>query len=301
MKISVIGIGRVGGAIALTIVEAGIADELVLVNRTRAISEGEALDLVHANAFTDKPMRISAGDVADTADSDIVILSASVAWQPGLKSRSDLAVGNRQLLEQLVPDVVAASPNAILVVVTNPVDAMTQVVLKTSGLEPSRVIGTGTLIDSARYRALLSREFKIHADDIRAYILGEHGDCQFPALSLAMIGGVSIKDSEAATRLFEETVRGGYEVIERKGYTNYAIALATLLIVKSIAGDWHRTIPVSHQIDGFCGVSDVCLSLPAVVGREGIVRTLSPPLADEEIAAFQRAAQSVRKTIELSR
>ncbi|MCG8583826.1 MAG: lactate dehydrogenase, partial [Pirellulales bacterium] len=224
MKISIVGIGRVGGAIAFSIVQHGVADELVLVNRTHKIAEGEAQDLLHANAFTAKPMIIRAGEVSDTAKSDIVILCASVPYPTDMKSRSEMAGGNHAILSELVPAIAQASPGAILVVITNPVDAMTFLVHKLSGFPATKVIGTGTLIDSARYRALLSREFKIHPDDIRAYILGEHGDRQFPALSLAMIGGVSIRHSEAAQRLFDDTVRGGYEVMERKGYTNYAIA-----------------------------------------------------------------------------
>lgn len=297
MKISIVGIGRVGGSIAMTIVQEGVADELVLVNRTSDIAQGEAQDLLHASALTTKPMTIRAGDLVDTAESDIVILCPSIPLPSDLESRGDFATGNRALLAELVPTIAAESPEAILLVVTNPVDAMTYVVLKASGFPPSRVIGTGTLIDSARYRSLLSREFKIHPDDIRAYILGEHGDCQFPALSLAMTGGVSIRDSEASRRLFDETRRGGYEVVNRKGYTNYAIALATLLIVKSIVGDWHRTMPVSTLIDGYLDVHDVCLSVPAVIGREGIVRQLRPPLAADEVVAFQRAAAAVQKTI----
>lgn len=297
MKISIVGIGRVGGAIAFSIVQHGVADELVLVNRTHKIAEGEARDLLHANSFTAKPMNIRAGNISDTAKSDIIILCASVPYPTDIKSRSEMATGNAAILREIVPLAADASPDAILLVVTNPVDAMTYIVQKLSDFPPTRVIGTGTLIDSARYRALLSREFEIHPDDIRAYILGEHGDRQFPALSVAMIGGVKIEDSEAAQRLFDQTVRGGYEIIQRKGYTNYAIALATLLIVKSIAGNLRRTMPVSTRIEGYCDVEDVCLSIPAVIGRQGIGRYLLPPLLPAETAAFRRAADAVRATI----
>ena len=297
MKISIVGIGRVGSTIAATIVQAGIVDELVLVNRNREKAEGEALDLLHASALSPKPMEIRDGSLADTADSDIVILTVSVPVPRDITTRAKLTNGNRALIEEFVPQIAEVSPDAVLIVITNPVDVMTHFALEASGLPPSRVFGTGTLIDSARYRALLSREFKIHADDIRAYILGEHGDCQFPALSLAMVGGVHIRDNAAAARLFEETVRGGYEVVRRKGYTNFAIAQAALLIVKSIVGDWNRTMPVSTRIDGYLDVHDVCLSVPAVIGREGIVRQLEPPLAEDEIAAFHRAATAVKKMI----
>jgi len=298
LKISILGIGRVGSTIAFTIVQKGIADEMVLVNRTHAIAVGEAQDLVHASAFTSQPMRIRAGRLEDTAGSDIVVLCISVPFTKEMRTRADLLAGNRPLFENLAPEIASLSPDAILVVVTNPVDAMTYFALRYSQLPPERVLGVGTLVDSARYRALLSKEFKIHPDDIRAYILGEHGDRQFPALSLAMIGGVSIEKAEAAQRLFEETVSSGYEVVRHKGYTNHAIAMATSLILESIVSNWHRTIPVSTLISGYCGVDDVCLSVPAVIGREGILRQLKPPLNNREQQAFRDSAQAVREMID---
>ena len=297
MKISIVGVGRVGSTIALAIVQKGIADELVLVNRTRKIAEGEALDLMHASAFEAKPVSVYAGDTVDTADSDVVIVCASIPMPTNLESRNQFAVGNYALMTDLIPEIAKHSPDAILLMVTNPVDAMTYVAFKASGFPASRVIGTGTLIDSARYRSLLSREFKIHADDVRAYILGEHGDCQFPALSIAMTGGMNIEHFEACRRLFDVTLRGGYDVVERKGYTNYAIAMAATLVVRSIAGDWRRTMPVSCLVNDYLDVNDVCLSVPAVIGRAGIVRQILPQLSEDETAAFQRAAAAVKNTL----
>lgn len=297
MKISILGVGRVGSTIALTIVQQGIADELVLVNRTRKIAEGEALDLMHASAFAAKPISICAGDMADTVRSDVVIVCVSIPMPAKLESRDQFAVGNYALMMDLIPEIAKHSPNAILLMVTNPVDAMTYCALRASGFPASRVIGTGTLIDSARYRALLSREFTIHADDVRAYILGEHGDCQFPALSIAMTGGMNIERFEACRRLFDVTLRGGYDVVDRKGYTNYAIAMAAILIVRSIAGDWRRTMPVSCLINDYLEVKDVCLSVPAVIGRAGIVRQILPALSEDETAAFQRAGAAVKSTL----
>lgn len=297
MKVSIVGVGRVGGTIALTIVQQGIADELVLVNRTRKIAEGEALDLMHASAFAAKPISVYAGDMADTAGSDVIIMCASIPMPAKLETRDQFAVGNYALMSELIPEVARYNPQAILLMVTNPVDAMTYLAFKLSGFPASRVIGTGTLIDSARYRALLSREFTIHADDVRAYILGEHGDCQFPALSIAMTGGMNIEHFEASRRLFDVTLKGGYEVVKRKGHTNYAIAMAAILILRSIAGDWRRTMPVSCLISDYLGVDDVCLSVPAVIGRSGIVRQILPGLSEDETAAFQRAGAAVKRTL----
>jgi len=294
VKISIFGIGRVGSTIAYTLVTSGYASELVLVSRTLRVAQGEALDLRHASALVDVPVEIRAGDAADTGNSDLIIVTASVPLPSADAARTTMARGNCELFERELSPLTAASPKAVLLVVTNPVDVMTAIAWKQSGYPASRVLGTGTLIDSARFRSLLSREVGIHPDDIRAYILGEHGEHQVPALSLAQSGGEWIGSSRAARELFRETVGLGYEVIQRKGHSNYAIALACRLIVETIAHDSMRTMPVSTLIDGYLGVEGVFLSVPSVVGRSGIVRTLRPELAPEEARAFRAAADAVR-------
>lgn len=297
MKISIIGTGRVGSTLGFAVVMKGLANELVLVNRTHAVAVGEALDLCHASTLAPDPIHVYAGNIEDTQGSDIVVLCASVPFGKQYTTRNDLAVGNTELFRQYVPQIVKHSPGTCLLIVTNPVDVMSYVAWKLSELPSDRVIGTGTLIDSMRYRSLLSEELGIHPDDIRAYILGEHGDSQFPALSLALYGGERVKESEAAQRLFEQTVRSGYDVVQRKGHTNFAIALAASLIIESIAHDSHRTMPVSTLIDGYAGVSDVYLSVPAVIGRAGIVRTLHPQLNHKEKQAFVQSADVVQDVI----
>ncbi len=297
MKISVVGIGRVGSALAFTVVIKGLADELVLVHRTEEVADGEARDLAHASAFADHRMTIRAGQVEDTSGSDVVVVCASVPQPRDIADRAELGLGNTRLFRQLIPPLAAASPEAILLVVTNPVDVMTYFALQWSGFPASRVLGTGTLIDSGRFRALLSAHANIHPDDLRAYILGEHGDTQFPALSLALTGGEPIPPTQTVGRLFDETVRSGYEVVQKKGFTNYAVALAAGLILESIVHDERRTMPVSTLIDGYLGVHDVCLSVPAVVGRAGIARALEPPLSADEVVAFHASADTVRQTI----
>lgn len=299
MKITIVGTGRVGSAIAFALTINPLASELVLVNRSPDRAEGDALDLTHASALQNSNMLIRSGDIADSAGSDVIVFTASAPVE-GLgktKSRLDMAIGNFPLLQEWIPPLVKASPDAIIIMVTNPVDTMTYATLRLSGFPSSRVIGTGTLVDSVRYRSLLSKELEIHSDDIRAYILGEHGDTQFAAHSIAMTGGERFYPSDMSRRLFEKTVKLGYEVYRLKGHTCYAIASATMTILDSIAYDLRHTMPISVLIEDFLDVSDVCLSLPAVVGRNGVTRVLHPSLSEEEQDSFRHCAEVVRKTI----
>ncbi|EAQ81076.1 lactate/malate dehydrogenase family protein [Blastopirellula marina] len=298
MKISIVGTGHVGSAIAFAATINPLATELLLLNRNLAKAEGEAIDLSNASAMQNSNMRIRAGQIADSENSDLIIFTASVPYGDPTRKRTELAAENYQILEQWIPPLAAASPGAILIMVSNPVDALTYAAIQLSGFPPERVIGTGTLLDSVRYRALLSAELGIHSDDIRAYILGEHGDTQFAAHSVAMTGGQRFYPSDMSAKLFQQTVAMGYKVSGLKGHTNYGIALATMMIIDSIVYDLKHTMPVSVRIDGFLGVKEVCLSLPAVIGRTGITRVLFPVLLAEEQAAFQRSAAAVKTSIQ---
>ncbi|MDR3633529.1 MAG: hypothetical protein P4L84_06815 [Isosphaeraceae bacterium] len=289
MKISLVGVGRVGGATAFALVARAIPHELVLVGRSRERTLGDAHDLLHAAALV-RPIRVKAGDLEDSAGSDIVLLAASASPEAG-GGRLAHAGANARLLREIVPPLAAASPGAVFVVLTNPVDVCTYVALRASGLPPGRVLGTGTLIDTARFRALLSRDTGINAQDIRAYILGEHGESQFPALSVASAGGVRFSPGDVTVRSFAEEARQGGDQVKRfKGYTNYAVALSAAIICEAVANDARTVLPVSSLVDGFQGVHDVCLSLPSVVGRGGVERVLSVDLDDEEAELFRRSA-----------
>lgn len=295
MKISVVGIGRVGSTLAYTLTMQGLCDELLLINRHREVAEGDAHDLRHAVAFVDRQIEIHAGSIDDSRDSDIIALCISVPLQGSDVDRMSLGPGNAALLSELVPPLAAASPNAIFVVITNPVDVMTYQTLQLTGFPAHRVIGTGTLIDSARFREMLSDEIGIHPDDLRAYILGEHGPNQFAALSQAQVGGERIEDNEHRRALFKAAVEAGNNVLRAKGYTNYAIAMAASMIIESIVHDTRRTMPVSTLIDDWLGVHDVCLSIPVVIGRSGITRILHPELDENEQELFRQAAFAVRE------
>lgn len=289
--------GRVGSATAFSLVVRGLAEELVLVGTSAAATMGDACDLQHASAFV-RPMTVRAGSYEASADSDIVIVCAS-APVADTSSRHLQAACNAKLFHQIIPQVAAASPNAILIVVTNPVDVMTYQALKLTGFDPTRVLGTGTLIDTARFRTLLAQASGMNSDDIRAYIVGEHGDSQLPALSAASAGGVRFKEHDhTVTAMFEQARQGGHSVISHKGYTNYAIAMATTFIVDAIARNTLAVLPVSVLIDGYLGVSDVCLSMPSVIGRAGVVRTLPIDLSDAEAQALRRSASILRGVID---
>lgn len=301
MKISIIGIGKVGATTAYTLMVKGLGSQLVLYDVRHEIARAEAADLSHANAFTGHFMSVvAAKDVQDTAGSDVLIVTASVPTSTQIKSRGDWGRANLQLYAQVIPQLANLSPQAVLVVVTNPVDVMTYHALKLSGFDSRRVVGTGTLIDSARFRALLSAEFNIHPDDIRAYILGEHGESQFPATSLALAGGERLDHIPRVEEVFRQSVKAGWDIFLTKGYTNYAIAQAVSLIVETIAQDDRRTMPLSCLVDGFLDVRDVCLSMPVVLGRQGIVRQLHPALSDAEAGRFRLCAQNVRQAIDHS-
>lgn len=207
-----------------------------------------------------------------------------------------LAAANAALFDELIPPLARQNPKAVFLIVSNPVDVMTWRALELSGLPAHQVLGTGTLIDTARFRSLLAAAAEIDPNDLRAYILGEHGPSQFPALTAASAGGARFEQGEAALRwMFEQARDGGDLVMRHKGYTNYAIALACTMILRAVLGDTHSVMPVSTRLDNFYGISDVCLSVPCVLGRSGVVRQLQVELSAPEREALRRSAAIVRE------
>jgi L-lactate dehydrogenase len=296
-KVTILGPGAVGMVLAYTLMLRRVAREIVLVGRDRVKAEGEALDLMHGQAFLQVPVKVRAGDLADAAGSEVVVVCASVRTPADMKSRNELATGNANLMRELLPPLASIAPDAKVVMVSNPVDALTWLALELTGFPPTRVMGTGTLVDSIRFRELLSQETAVHPDDLRAYILGEHGEHQFPAMSVAQAGGERIEDNPERRALCERAKGLGVEVFRKKGNTCYAIGLAAAYVVESILMDERRTMPLSVRIDGYLDENEVCLSLPVVVGKNGIERVLQPALNEVEMAAFHRAAQAVRMVI----
>jgi len=293
MKISIIGLGHVGSTLAYSLVLQGLAEDLVLVNRSEDRARGDALDLTHALSFTEALGRVRAGTLDDTAGSDLVVLTLSVPFRPPMKGRADLAAGNLPLFQETVPRVAALSPEARLLVISNPVDAMTSLALALSGFPAHRVMGIGTLIDSARFRMELSEHYGIHPGDMRAYVLGEHGPSQFAALSVASAGGELIRDRELAAELLARQVASAQDIMNAKGYTNFAIAAAAALVVESIVHNRKRTFPISVYLEDYFGVTGVCLSVPCVVGAHGVERILRPDLDADEQTRFRACAVAV--------
>ncbi len=296
-KISVVGVGNVGATIAYALLTDGVAKEMALVDYNPDVAEGHAIDLTHARSFTGT-MEVYSGDYECTKDSDVVVIAASIPSK-NLKSRLDLYQGNVELFKGIIPKIVKFSPHAIILVTSNPLDIMTQAALKISGFHPSRVIGTGTTIDSERFRSLLAMDANIHPSNVHAYILGEHGDSQFPVLSLSNIGGVKVqpKDINHMKSIFENVRESAYKVIQKKGFTNFAIASATAKIVRSILRDQHKVFPISSLINNYYGESDICISVPTVLGKNGVVETLNIELNEEEQASFKKSAKVIRDIV----
>lgn len=298
-KVSVIGVGRVGSTIAFGVLMKGLAGEMILVDANKKVAVGEARDLMHASPFafsTD----IRAGEYYDTRNSDVIVLTASVPLRE-VASKIELVRENYRLFREMIPVLAEQSPEAVFVVVTNPVDAMTYFTLKLSGFSARRVIGTGTLLDSGRFRMLLADASGASPNDINAYIIGEHGDTHFPVLSSASVGGRHFRVMDKVVELFDKANTEGRMVFESKGYTNYAIGLTALTIMESLVLDSRRVLPVSFLMDRYLGVSDVCISMPAVIGRNGIQRIIDLDLDETEKAQFKKSAEAVKEMIRAAR
>lgn len=298
MKVTIVGCGNVGMAISHALLLSEIADDIVLLNRTKERAVGEAIDLQDAVAFSSKWIRVRGGDIKDAADSDLIIVTLSDKPKQPLRDRNQMAALNLPVMRKWIPPLAQASPNAVFVMVSNPVDVMTWVAWKLSGLPARQFIGSGTLIDSVRWRMLLSLDLNIHPEDIRAYIFGEHGSTQFPATSLSVTGGQKIDNLPHYEELFQKASVAAFEIYNRKGSTTFGIAGAMMEIARSVLQDTNRTLPVSVVLEDHYGVSDVCLSVPVIVGRGGVERMLFPKLSDEEVSKFQASGDHVRKVIE---
>jgi L-lactate dehydrogenase len=301
-KVGLIGTGMVGASFAYALMQHGLANELVLVDMDTARAEGEAMDLNHGLPFVG-PMRISAGTYADLADTDVVVICAGANQHPG-ETRLDLLTKNAAVFRDIVPKINAVNQDAILVVATNPVDILTSISAQIVGLERGRVIGSGTLLDTARFRYLLGTHYGVDPRSVHAYIVGEHGDSELALWSLANIAGVRLPDfvgangqgydQAALDRIFDQTRNAAFEIIKRKKATYYAIGLGLLAIVEAVLRDQHTVLTVASPLTGQYGVTDMAISLPTIIGRRGIEEVLNLPLSTRECAAFQQSAQMLK-------
>ncbi|MBX3630915.1 MAG: lactate/malate dehydrogenase family protein [Nitrosomonas sp.] len=297
MKISIIGAGHVGSTLAYAVVLKGLCNHLVLASRNVTRAQGDALDLRHTLSFCERPMTIESSAIEDVKHSDILVITASARRKEKMTSRMQLGEANVKIFKQMIPMLVHNNPDAVLVIISNPVDVLTYLATQLAGLPSSRIMGIGTLVDSARFRAMLSTEERIHPDDLRTYILGEHGPNQFPVFSNAFAGSERIADNPEHRRIFQEVTQAGFDVHNLKGYTNFAIATAAYEVLKTIVYDDHRTMPLSTYFREWQGIEDNCFSIPVVVGRKGIIRHLHPKLNQVEREALEKTAQLVKANI----
>lgn len=303
-KVVVVGTGQVGSTICYALMLSGIAATIVLINRNHDLSEGHAMDLNHGLPFA-QPATIFAGDYSDCKGADIVILTAGATHNQG-ETRLDLVSRNTAIFKDIIPKI-AVHGSGILLIVSNPVDILTYVALKVSGYPRHRVIGSGTTLDTARFKFLLSRHCRVDSHNVHAYIIGEHGDSELPVWSQANIAGLPLQEDcracekscslEQRDEIFGQVKNAAYEIINRKGYTNFAIALAVVRIVTSILRDENSVLTVSSLIDDYYDISDVCLSIPVILNMNGIARHLKIDLDETEIHQLQASATALKKII----
>ncbi|MGA3175657.1 MAG: L-lactate dehydrogenase [Syntrophorhabdales bacterium] len=301
-KVSIIGAGDVGSSVAYTIQLSGSATEIVLVDADKGRAEGHALDMNHGLFFT-APVRIMAGGYADCAGSDLVVVTAG-ARQKENETRNDLTRRNGAIVRGIIEALEPHLGSAKILVITNPVDVMTRLVLETSALPSRRVFGSGTVLDSARFRYVLSAHCEVDPRNVHAYVIGEHGDSEVFLWSQVRIGGIGLewfcpecgkKCSAENRRSMEESVRrSAYHLIEAKGFTNYGVSLAARRIIEAVLRNESSVLTVSALLDGLYGMSDVCLSVPCLVNAVGVARMIEAPLTGEEREALYRSAEVIK-------
>ncbi|HBT02747.1 MAG TPA: L-lactate dehydrogenase [Citreicella sp.] len=304
MKAGIIGAGMVGSAAAYALALRGGASEVVLVDRNAALARAQAEDIAHAVPFA-HPCQIHAGGYDALAGAAVVILAAGVAQKPG-ESRLSLLARNAEVFAEVTGAVRDAAPDALLLVATNPVDVMTDVARRVSGLPAARVIGSGTILDSARFRALLGDHLGIAAQSVHAYVLGEHGDSEVLGWSSARAGAVPLAGfadqmgtpltADVRARIDDAVRRAAYRIIEGKGATWYGIGAGLARIVQAIRDDQRAVLSVSATTPEIQGVADVALSLPRVIGRAGVIATLLPDLDADEATALRASAELLAET-----
>lgn len=305
VKIAIVGVGNVGSTFAYALLGSGLTSEIVLIDHNKNRAEGEAMDLNHAVPLTHST-RIWAGDYQDTAGAAITVITAGTAQKAG-ETRLDLAQRNYAIFQSIIPQIVKYNPEGLLLIASNPLDVLSYAALKLSGLPPGRVIGSGTILDTARFRYMLSQHAEVDPRSVHAYIIGEHGDSEVPVWSLANIAGMPLEeycqmncekfDSDVYQKIFEQTRDAAYQIIERKGATFYGIGMGLVRICEAILRGQHTVLSVSTLIQDYYGINGVYLSLPCVIGRDGVSKFLHLPLNEKEISGLQNSAAVLKETI----
>lgn len=303
-KVIIVGDGAVGSSYAFALVTQNIAQEIGIIDIDHKKTEGDALDLSHALAFT-SPKKIYSADYPDCHDADIVVITAGAAQKPG-ETRIDLVHKNLKIFKSIVDQIVASGFDGIFLVASNPVDILTYATWKFSGFPKHRVIGSGTSLDSARFRQAIAELIGVDARNVHGYILGEHGDTEFPVWSHANVAGLQIYewvkdhpdiDEEALVNIFFQVRDIAYTIIEKKGATFYGIAVALARITKAILNDEESVLPLSVYLDGEYGQSDIYIGAPAVVNRQGIKNIIEIPLSDSEKDKMELSASTLKQVL----
>jgi len=305
-KVVVVGAGSVGATYCYALAQSGLADEIVLIDRNNDLLQGQVLDLVHGQPFF-PTVDIRAGTPKDYTDAKLVVITAGSAQQPG-ETRLQLLIKNASIIGSIAEDIAAHNCEGVMLIVSNPVDILTYVAIKRSGWDRGRVIGSGTVLDSARFRHLLSDHCGVDVHNVHAYMLGEHGDSEFAAWSMTHVAGINIDEYcpscgkcnnwNIQRRLIEQQVRdSAYHIINYKGSTHYAVGLALVKITAAILRGQSSVLTVSVLLDGEFGLNDVCLSVPCIVSDGGVNTIIKSPFVEAEIEALTHSADILKKSI----
>ena len=305
-KVVIVGAGSVGATFAYALAQSGAANSICLIDKNQKLTEGQVADLSHGLPYYPS-VSIKNGTTEDYSDAQAIVITAGSAQQPG-ETRLQLLKRNASIIEGIMDDIIEQQSRAIVVIVTNPVDVLTQVALRHSRWSRSHVFGSGTVLDSARFRYFISQEVGVDVKSVHAYILGEHGDSELPAWSLTNLGGVPIQQyiqnngqengwPERSQQIFEAVKNSAYHIIDYKGATNFAVGQALVRIVQAILRDSHSVLTISVQLKGEYGLDDVCLSVPCVVSRNGMEKILVADLSEAEQKALHHSASVLKESM----
>lgn len=304
-KAAIIGCGFVGSSSAFSLISKGLFSELVLVDANKEKAEGEAMDLSHGRPYV-APVKIYAGDYDDIADCGLIIITAGANQKPG-ETRLDLVNKNVAIFKSIIPEITKRNFEGKLMIVANPVDILTYVALKLSGYPKERVFGSGTVLDSARFRYLLGEHLQVDSKSVHAVIIGEHGDSELAVWSGANVAGIQVNDfcelrghyahEESMERIYQTVRDSAYEIIKKKGATYYGVAMAVGRIAEAVMKNSHSVLPISSLLEGQYGIEDVCISVPTIVSENGAEQILEIPLSEDELEKLQNSAKELHKVL----
>lgn len=305
-KVAIIGCGFVGSASAFCLMQSGLFSEMVLIDVDKEKAQGEALDISHGVPLA-RPMKIYGGDYDDISDAAIIIVTAGANQKPG-ETRLDLVKKNVAIYQSIMPEIAKRNCQGILLIVSNPVDVLTYVAIRLSGMPKERVLGSGTVLDTSRFKHLLGEHLSVDSRSVHAFIIGEHGDSEIAAFSSANVSGIPVHEfcelrgfyhhEKESAKIAQKVKDSAYEIIEKKKATYYGIAMAVKRICEAILRDEKSILPVSSYMEGAYGIRDLALSIPSIVGKDGVEMQVPISLNDQELEKLQQSAQTLKDIIE---